>query len=68
MFSAGPNQSKYLERHNAAFKVLFFELLRDPKLVDKVPPCYSKGKPGGYEDGQSSGKDSEYHGDALSVR
>ena len=45
MFSAGPNQSKYLERHNAAFKVLFFELLRDLKLVDKVPPCYSKIKP-----------------------
>ena len=30
-------QSKYLERHNAALKVLHFKLLRDLKLVDEVP-------------------------------
>ena len=38
-------QSKYLERHNAALKVLYFELLRDLKLVDEVPPWYSKIQP-----------------------
>ena len=34
-------QSKYLERHNAALKVLFFEMTRDLRLIDSVPPCYS---------------------------
>ena len=38
-------QSKYLEGHNAALKVLYFELLRDLKLVDEVPPWYSKVQP-----------------------
>ena len=38
-------QSKYLEGHNAALKVLYFELLRDLKLVDGVPPWYSKVQP-----------------------
>ena len=33
-------QSKYLERHNAALKVLFFELCKDLQLVDSVPPWY----------------------------
>ena len=32
---------KYLSRHNAALKILFFELLRDLKLADEVPPWYS---------------------------
>ena len=32
--------SKYLERLNSALKVLFFELLRDLKLIDSVPPWY----------------------------
>ena len=27
-------QSKYLERHNAALKVLFFEMIRDLRLID----------------------------------
>ena len=31
-------QIKYLKRQNAAVKVLCFELLRDHKLVDEVPP------------------------------
>ena len=34
-------QSKYLERHNAALKVLFFEMTRDLRLIDSVPPWYS---------------------------
>ena len=34
-------QSKYLERHNAALKVLFFEMARDLRLIDSVPPWYS---------------------------
>ena len=27
-----------MDRHNAALKVLFFEMLRDLKLADSVPP------------------------------
>ena len=38
-------QSKYLERHNAALKVLYFELLRDLKLINEVPPGYSPVQP-----------------------
>ena len=38
-------QSKYLERHNAALKVLYFELLRDLKLINEVPPWYSPAQP-----------------------
>ena len=38
-------QSKYLERHNAALKVLYFELLRDLKLINEVPPWYSPVQP-----------------------
>ena len=34
-------QSKYLERHNAALKVLFLEMTRDLRLIDSVPPWYS---------------------------
>ena len=34
-------QSKYLERHSAALKVLFFEMTRDLRLIDSVPPWYS---------------------------
>ena len=40
-------QSKYLDRHNAALKILFFENCKDLKLVESVPPCnwYSPVKP-----------------------
>ena len=34
-------QSKYQERHNTALKVLFFEMARDVRLIDSVPPWYS---------------------------
>ena len=34
-------QTKYLERHNAALKVLFFEILRDLDLNETVPPWFS---------------------------
>ena len=34
-------QSKYLERHNTALKVLYSELLRDLKLINEVPPWCS---------------------------
>ena len=34
-------QTKYLYRHNAALKILFFELLREHGLLEEVPPCYS---------------------------
>ena len=30
-------QSKYLNRHNAVLKILFFEMRKDHKLVDSVP-------------------------------
>ncbi|PFX18700.1 hypothetical protein AWC38_SpisGene16924 [Stylophora pistillata] len=38
-------QSKYLERHNFAFKVFFFEMLKDLKLADFTPPWFSDVKP-----------------------
>ena len=34
-------QSKYLERHITALKVLFFKMTRDLRLIDSVPPWYS---------------------------
>ncbi|PFX16671.1 hypothetical protein AWC38_SpisGene19040 [Stylophora pistillata] len=37
-------QTAYLTRHNA-FKILFFELLRDRGLVNTVPPWYRVNKP-----------------------
>ena len=33
--------SKYLDRHNAALKILFFEKCKDLNLVESVPPWYS---------------------------
>ena len=36
-------QTKYLARHNAALKILFFEMHRDQSLVSKVPPWYIAG-------------------------
>ena len=38
-------QNKYLERHNAALKVLFWEMLTDLQLSDTVPPWYSPAVP-----------------------
>ena len=38
-------QTKYLERHNAALKVLFFEILRDLDLNETVPPWFSRTEP-----------------------
>ena len=38
-------QTKYTTRHNAALKILFFEILQDLGLVDSVPPWYSLLKP-----------------------
>ena len=34
-------QSKYLDRHNAALKRLFFDKYKDLNLVESVPPWYS---------------------------
>ena len=34
-------QSKYLERHIVALKILFFEVARELRLTDSVPPWYS---------------------------
>ena len=34
-------QNKYFARHNAALKVLFWEMLRELQLSDTVPPWYS---------------------------
>ena len=44
MYSRGV-VTAYLNRHNAAFKILFFELLRDHGLVKTVPPWYSPTQP-----------------------
>ena len=38
-------QTKYMDRHNASLKVLFFAMLRDLKLADSVPPWYSRVEP-----------------------
>ena len=38
-------QNKCITRHNAALKILFFEILQDLGLVDSVPPWYSSLKP-----------------------
>ena len=34
-------QSKYLQRHNAVLKIVFFEMLNTLDLVDSLPPWYS---------------------------
>ena len=38
-------QNKYLTRHNAALKTLFFEIVHDLGLIESVPPWYSPVKP-----------------------
>ncbi|XP_022783739.1 uncharacterized protein LOC111324448 [Stylophora pistillata] len=38
-------QSKYLSRHDAALKVLFYELLYHEGFIDEIPPWYSPDKP-----------------------
>ena len=38
-------QTKYLQRHNNAFKILFFEVLRSLDLITKVEPRFSQVKP-----------------------
>ena len=38
-------QIKYMDRHIAALKVLFFEMLRDLKLANSFPPWYSRVEP-----------------------
>ena len=38
-------QNKYMERHNAALKVLYFELLHDLELIYEVPIWYSPVRP-----------------------
>ena len=37
--------TKYVERHDAVLKVLFFEILFDLGLIDIMPPWYSSIKP-----------------------
>ena len=38
-------QTKYLQRHNNAFKILFFEVLRSLDLITKVEPWFSEVTP-----------------------
>jgi len=38
-------KTKYIARHNAALKVLFFELLKDLNLMTQMPPWYSPVQP-----------------------
>ena len=38
-------QSKYMTRHNAPLKVMFYELLKDLDLVTSIPPWYSQNTP-----------------------
>lgn len=37
--------SKYFIRHDAAFKILFYEMSKDLDMVTTVPPCYSLEQP-----------------------
>ena len=34
-----------MTRHNAALKVIFYELLKDLDLVTSIPPWYSQNRP-----------------------
>ena len=38
-------QTKYQVRHSAALRIIFFELLRQAELVDKVLPWHSPAEP-----------------------
>ena len=38
-------QTKYMDRHDVALKLLFIEMLRDLKLAVSVPPWYSRVDP-----------------------
>ena len=38
-------QTKYQQRHNNAFKILFFEVLRSLDLITKVEPWFSQVTP-----------------------
>ena len=38
-------QTKNLARHNAALKIIFFELLKVYLLIETTPPCYSPIQP-----------------------
>ena len=38
-------QTKYLQRHNNAFKISFFEVLRSLDLITKVEPWFSQVTP-----------------------
>ena len=38
-------QTKYLQRHNNAFKIVFFEVLRSLDLITKVEPWFSQVTP-----------------------
>ena len=35
-------QTKYVWRHNSALKILFFEMRKECRLVDRTPPWYSQ--------------------------
>ena len=38
-------QSKYMTRHNAVLKVIFYELLKDLDQMTSIPPWYSQNIP-----------------------
>ena len=38
-------QTKYLARHDAVLKVLFFDIIEDLGLIEVSPPWYSPTKP-----------------------
>ena len=38
-------QTKYLARHNADLKILFFEMLKDLEIISEVPPWHLKTQP-----------------------
>ena len=38
-------QTLYLTKHNAALKIIFFEMLKGYQLTDAIPPWYSPVQP-----------------------
>ena len=38
-------RTKYMQRHNAALEILFFEFLKDLDLIQSIPPWYSPVSP-----------------------
>ena len=63
-------QTKYLVRHNAALKILFFEMLKDLEIISEVPPSHLKTQPKPlYENGSAQALwDVPVYADSIEVK